>query len=90
MANRFMQSLAVLEENEAQAAVSPPPVSTAASTVPLIADIVTKMPRKKRGDARNIYFSNPVLQILEREAKRRDIKVSTLVNEILKRVFGVE
>jgi len=89
--NSFFGSLNAIKKNEAQqAAASPPPTNATGASVPLLSEIVTKMPRKSRGEAKNIYFSKPVLQVLEREAKRRDIKISTLVNEILKRVFEVE
>jgi len=90
MPNRFEESLAVLEANEAQAAATPSPTNATGPTVPLVSEIVAKMPRKNRGGARNIYFSKPVLEALEREVKRRGIKPSNLVNEVLKRVLGVE
>jgi len=87
--NRFAQSLAVLEGNEAQAAAAPLPAA-AASTIPMISEIVARVPRKTRGVTHNIYLSKPVSQALEREAKRRDITKGKLVDEVLKRVLGVE
>jgi hypothetical protein len=88
MKNRFTESVAALEANEAQIAV--PASSSGQPAIPLLSDIVTKMPRKSRGVAHNIYLSKPVSQALEREAKRRDMTKGKLVDEVLKRVFGVE
>ena len=88
--NRFQQSLETLEANEAQAAVSPLPATTVGPTVPLLSDIVTKMPRKSRGVAHNIYLSKPVSDALTQEAKRRSMTKGKLVDEVLKRVLGVE
>ena len=90
MSNRFEASLAALANNEAQAAASLQSANAAAPAAPLLSEIVTKMPRKSRGVAHNIYLSKPVSQALEREAKRQGIKPSNLVNEVLKRVLGVE
>jgi len=86
--NRFMQSLAVLEDNEAQAAVAPLPTTATGPAVPLLAEIVTKMPPKKnRGVSQTFYVSKEVLQAMEREAKRRGMVKSNLVDEVLRRVL---
>jgi len=58
--------------------------------MPLLSEIVTKMPRKDRGVAHNIYLSKPVSDKLKQEAKRRDMTKGKLVDEVLKRVFGIE
>ena len=88
--NRFMKSLGVLDNNETQPTAALPPTSTTGSSVPLLSEIVMKLPRKSRGVTHNIYLSKPVSQALEREAKRRDITKGKLVDEVLKRVLGVE
>jgi len=90
MSNRFEASLAALENNQAQAAASPPPTSTAGATVPLLSEIVTKMPRRSRGVAHNIYLSRAVTEALKLETKKRGMAKSKLIDEILKRVLGVE
>lgn len=89
MKNRFTESIAALEANEAQPAAVPAQ-SSGQPTVPLLSDIVTKLPRKSAGVTHNIYMSKSVSQALEREAKRRDMTRGKLVNEILKRVLGVD
>ena len=79
----------MLENNEMQAPVAAP-VPAATSAMPLISEIVARVPRKTRGVTHNIYLSKPVSQALEREARRRDITKGKLVDEVLKRVLGVE
>ena len=90
MSNRFEASLAALEGNETQTAVSPPPTSATGATVPLLSEIVTKMPRKSRGVAHNIYLSKAVSEALKLEAKKRDMTKGKLVDEVLKRIFGLK
>jgi len=90
MPNRFEESLAALKNNEAQAAASVTPISVTGSNVPLLSEIVTKMPRKSRGVAYNIYLSKAVAEALKLETKKRGIAKSKLIDEVLKRVLGVE
>jgi len=89
--NSFFGSLNVIKKNEAQqAAASPPPTSATGTSVPLLSEIVKKMPRKSRGVAHNIYLSSAVTETLKAETKKRGMAKSKLIDEVLKRVLGVE
>ncbi|MCL2105456.1 MAG: hypothetical protein FWH26_00045 [Oscillospiraceae bacterium] len=83
--NFFKAGMAIFEqgEPEAQAAAAPAP----AQETRLLTDIVTKIPAKKRGVASTYYIDKTTAQAVEREAKRRGINKSKLVDEVLKRVF---
>ena len=81
--NRFSQSLAALTTDE-----SPAPVQPTIPEKQLLSGVIAKMPPKKsRGLARTYYLSKEVANAVEREAKRRGIIKSNLVDEILKRVL---
>jgi hypothetical protein len=82
MPNRFLESLEKLAQNEAAVSAPPAPAETR-----LLQDIAAKMPPKNRGSAAGFYLEKQVVQGIDREAKRRGITKSKLVNEILKRVL---
>jgi hypothetical protein len=82
--NRFIKSLEMLEQNSNRLDTQQ---STAVPETNFLAEIVTKIPTKSRGNAATYYLTKSVVQAVEREAKRRGVNKSKLVDEVLKRVF---
>ena len=83
--NYFKAGMAIFEQGEPKTTADITPAQ--AQETRLLTDIVTNIPAKKRGIASTYYIGKTTAQAVEREAKRRGVNKSKLVDEVLKRVF---
>jgi len=83
--NFFKAGMAIFEQGEPEATAAPAPAP--AQETRLLTEIVTKIQAPKRGIASTYYIGKDTAQAVEREAKKRGVNKSKLVDEVLKRVF---